>query len=245
MKIANCPQCKIGTLADFDVVNNEGYLWPIQICPVCHVLINCQAYEQLSCKSNEELQDAKELYSSDGMTVEEINKEVDVFKNIIKDLSTRADIDPNNKTFCDFGAGRGCASIAASDTYSKVISLDYGDEVIRETINKVGCTNNIEVCKTIDNIEDNSIDVLFMWHVIEHFPDALDIFKQIGPKLKEDAVLLSQVPCLRAEHVFHCHFSFYTPASYNNLCRLWGFEPVEMVPDTNLGFLNMIARRTK
>lgn len=57
--------------------------------------------------------------------------------------------------------------------------------------NKIG-DNHIKA--NLSEIENNSIDVLTLWHVLEHIPNPEEILKELYSKLKENGILIIAIP---------------------------------------------------
>lgn len=57
-----------------------------------------------------------------------------------------------------------------------------------------GKTNRAQIIDDINSLEDNSLDVITLWHVLEHIEDQESVLKTFHQKLKETGKLIIAVP---------------------------------------------------
>ena len=90
----------------------------------------------------------------------------------------------------DYGAGKGDFSshmIASGFTVTGYEPDPDARKLAREK-------NSISLVDTIDNIPENSIDAVTLWHVLEHIPNPNHILQQLKQKLKKNGTMLIAVP---------------------------------------------------
>lgn len=93
------------------------------------------------------------------------------------------------KSVLDFGCGEG-----AFLTKIKNISLDFKGIELQENFIEKLLLNDIPVFNSLDEVEDSSIDVIFLFHVLEHLPDPISIIKSLKKKLKSGGRIIFEVP---------------------------------------------------
>jgi len=123
-------------------------------------------------------------------------------------------VDPKQyKNILDFGAGLGefCNKIDSQ----KIIAVELDDE--QRT--NIKCKSY----KTLDEVRDNSFDLIYTLNVLEHIKNDADIVKQLSKKLKKNGVLKILVP---AHMSLYCamdkqvgHFRRYEKKELINLVK--------------------------
>ena len=98
----------------------------------------------------------------------------------------------------------------------------------------------------IYNLKDNSIDLITMWHSIEHFHNINEIFEIISKKIKDDGYLLIACPNIQAAEIkllknqwvaydIPRHLYHFSPKSLSNYINKFNFKVVskyQMLQDT-------------
>jgi len=90
--------------------------------------------------------------------------------------------------------------------------------------------------------EAGSLDLISMFHVLEHLPDPVPALRTIGQKLKSDGLLYIEVPnatrlCSPPYMFFRAHTLYFTGKTLRNLLETAGFKIVAQSSDDsdNLG----------
>jgi len=105
----------------------------------------------------------------------------------IKKLKTK------DKTILDYGCGVG--DFLKKMRLEKWEAQGYEPNVnAKEILKKKG----IITINGIDSVEKNSVDVITLWHVLEHIENPLEIIKELKDKLKENGFLIIAVPNFNA-----------------------------------------------
>lgn len=96
-----------------------------------------------------------------------------------------------DSTVCEIGCGAGGILHTFQDAGYKTIGVDYDREYL-----EYGRTKNLDLREGDYkiNLDDNSIDVLILTHVMEHFSHILYEVKHIISKVKENGILIIEVP---------------------------------------------------
>ena len=95
-----------------------------------------------------------------------------------------------NKKILDFGCGKGnfLKKLKNENISKELYSLEI-NESYRKSLEK-----DFIHYSSIEEIEDNSLDCITMFHVLEHLPDPLSILNNLYLKLKKGGSLLIEVP---------------------------------------------------
>ena len=137
----------------------------------------------------------------------------------------------------DFGAGEGTISelIRAHSEAKKLITLDIDEE--NQTVLK---SKEFDVLASLDQCEDNSLDVIYSSDVLEHIEDDLEILKALYQKLKPGGYMAHWVP---AHEILWtsmddrvAHFRRYTRSSMIKVFKEAGFEIERCYYQDCLGF---------
>jgi SAM-dependent methyltransferase len=157
-------------------------------------------------------------------------------------------------TFLDIGAGRGRFIRVAQGTGRwNLIATEYSDEAI-ERLRGLGVDarqgNFDEV-----GIEPESVDVIWMSHVIEHLPDTSRFFAFARQVLRPDGILTMLTPSsqsLRSRlaltdwHLINPpgHLWSFTPRTFANLVRNNGFDILELHQLHLISEVAVVAKKT-
>jgi len=90
------------------------------------------------------------------------------------------------------------------------VNCDISEEVNPDKI--------VDINKTLP-FEDNSVEEIFMNHVLEHTPKPLEVMKEFYRVCKNDAKIKIQVPYFSSESAFSMmdHYSFFTWTTFDML----------------------------
>lgn len=134
----------------------------------------------------------------------------------------------------DFGGGVGKTALAAHAAGFSAIVLEDSHKAVSD-----GIAHHPEIewleGKTIpDSIADGSLDVVTMFHVLEHLPDPRGTLAEIHQKLRPGGLLVIEVPNwgshmrrlrgLHWEFVLDHHVNHFTAGSLMSLAGKTGFQ---------------------
>lgn len=146
------------------------------------------------------------------------------------------DVSPNSKVL-EFGCGLGQNIALLKNAYGYDISkfaLDF-------------CKNkNIHVFKTIEEISNDSFDVVFSCHHLEHVENPYETLKAMKQKLKKDGKLILVLP--KEKHKKpksfeldeHQHLYCWTFRTINNLLIKSGFKIISNKYECGKGYKKML-----
>lgn len=129
----------------------------------------------------------------------------------------------NSDKVLDFGCGGGflLKNIKCQEKTGVEIN-----KVARDFCNDV---NNINCFEKIDEIQDNTFDVIISNHCLEHVDSPIKILKQLYNKLKKDGKIIIVVPNHTNNVRFKSndidfHFYSFSPANLGNILIYSGFN---------------------
>lgn len=208
-------------------------------CRSCSVLLNTRAYKLLDSTSENVLQKTDRYMIADE-TREDIMRAIDARQSLLDYLYARVSRDWGSKTFCDFGAGRGLVAIAAARRFRRAVACELDTRPIDAVLQMVGPIQNFESSNKLPE----KIDVLFMWHVLEHLPYPLEFFKTKRGHLADDCVVFLQVPLFRPpEQVVDVHFAFHNNESLTRMFSALGVRVIEIGFDVQNAFVSFLGER--
>lgn len=91
----------------------------------------------------------------------------------------------------DYGCGDGTFLKFIQNRNFSVLGYEPNKKAAISAINKIGQNN---IINSIDYIENNSIDIITLWHVMEHIPNPEEILSKLKLKLKSNGYILIAVP---------------------------------------------------
>lgn len=93
-----------------------------------------------------------------------------------------------NKDILDFGCGAGGFLLNAKYRAKNCYGVELDNQYIRHYT-----TNNLEVIQDIDNF-NKKVDIVFMFHVLEHIDDPLKLLDKMKSKIIDGGSLIIEVP---------------------------------------------------
>ena len=95
-----------------------------------------------------------------------------------------------NKSILDFGCGKGhfLMKLKNENITSKLSSLEINEDYYHHL------NENFNHFSSIDEIEDQSIDYITIFHVLEHLTNPLDVINKLYSKLKKGGKIIIEVP---------------------------------------------------
>ena len=144
---------------------------------------------------NEFISDTDEYYQNSQMRK---NEELDINKIRItaaQDDERRFEYTKgliSNKRLLDFGCGAGGYLLRAKQISDQIYGIEL-EERMRNAI----CKEGIKVYKSIDEVKQNlssSVDVVSMWHVLEHLENPIEILGELKCLLNANGRIIIEVP---------------------------------------------------
>jgi SAM-dependent methyltransferase len=156
-------------------------------------------------------------------------------KRKIKQLKKHA----KGNVLLDIGAGNGFFLDSAQRHGFLVHGLEPGEKARSIAKNDFGL--DLKDPGEINKIESNSVDVITMWHVLEHVYHLKRDIREYTRILKEDGVLIVAVPNIDSFDARYyqeywdgldlpLHLYHFCPNDIRNLFDQFGMEMLEMVP---------------
>ncbi len=94
-----------------------------------------------------------------------------------------------NKHILDFGCGEGCFLEKIQHLASNVIGVELQQSFL-DNLSSKGITS----FNSLNHVDDESIDVIFLFHVFEHLPDPVNSLLEIKKKLRKGGIVVLEVP---------------------------------------------------
>lgn len=247
--VQRCPVCFDPRLTRFDRIRSmSGPDTDILLCPGCLALVNESAYAGLAARSEKQIQMTDFYAVGDEPAeahLEEITKCQPFFDYLLNEGFNETDF--AHQVFCDFGAGRGYVAMAAAQRFRTSYACEWDTASIgriRDALARADVTYaNLHVARDMAEIKE-PIDLLFMWHALEHLPNPTEFWRSRLGQLSDKAAIFLQIPLYRPQSVVDVHFVFHTEKSLSRWAKNIGFAPVKLAYDTDNGFLGMVARRS-
>ena len=162
-----------------------------------------------------------------------------VRKRTLKQKVKLIQSESKDKNHLDIGAGTGHFINATSNAGFNSLGLEP-DEDARSLAVKLH-NANIKPLEHLFDLEHNSMDVITMWHVLEHVYNLKNDLKQITSVLKDDGVMVVAVPNMRsydakkykqywAAYDLPIHLYHFQPNDIKNLFEQYGMEIDKILP---------------
>ena len=107
-----------------------------------------------------------------------------------------------------------------------------GFEINSSAINFIKENFNFKVVNKIDDIEDDSLNVIISNHCLEHVTNPIKILKDLKQKIKTNGKLIIYVPhdnssCKFKVHDIDKHFYSFSPSNLGNILVESGYEIID------------------
>ncbi len=244
--LTRCPVCDHHAPRLFDKISVGGRaVAPIYICESCLALLNGAAYDALQTRQAAELQKTEFYTVAAGEQAADHLRQMAIYRGILQVFLQREERALGDAVFLDFGAGRGYAALAAAASCRTAIACDYDlvpvNEVVDSLRQAASLPDNFMAVQDLDAIAD-AIDIVFMWHVLEHLPQPTAFWRAQHQRLAPGASFFLQVPMFRPDYVMNAHFIFFTEPSLGRWAQEIGAEVIQFGYDVPRGFLSLHAR---
>jgi 2-polyprenyl-3-methyl-5-hydroxy-6-metoxy-1,4-benzoquinol methylase len=97
----------------------------------------------------------------------------------------------NSGKILDYGCGDGSFLKFMKEHKFSILGYEPNSKARESAISKIGEENSTSSLDTIDN---NSLDIIALWHVLEHIPNPKEILSVLKTKLKKDGYMIIAVP---------------------------------------------------
>jgi len=239
--LSSCPVCAEGSLIRFEpAFDVDGNTVDVLQCRSCFALINSRAHSRLKTDEVEEVQ-LTDYYLSDSLSVRDVEIMITEKGQILNYLYSKITDDFSKKTFCDFGGGAGLVSIAASIRFKNSYICEFDIRSVNQICSVIKKPDNMGIVTSLEDINEK-IDVLFMWHVLEHIPRPLEFMHSIRKYLADDCIFFLQCPGYRPSSIVDCHYTFFNEPSMRALFASFGAKEIEIGFDLNNGFVGYLGR---
>jgi len=125
-------------------------------------------------------------------------------------------LQPNKGRLLDIGAGTGEFLSVAKNNGWQTIGVEPSEKAKSIAINK-----GVSFVELTTELENNSFDVISMWHVLEHVPDLDKQIKEVKRLLKPTGALIIAVPNFKSFDAKH-YGKFW--AAYDVPIHFWHFS---------------------
>ena len=208
---------------------------PLYVCVNCLCVYNATAeFNVLDVVEwQKRWADDPEFYnvSNEESFFQKINDSRGVFEFFQRDLERSF-----SGTYTEIGAGSGIMAAAALNYFSSVNVFDHVTTRLEEVKARVGSRYNVVTVEKLKKIET---DVVLIWHAMEHFLNPGGVFELCANMLRENGLMLLQVPILSEEHVYPGHYYFYNETTFNMLADRYKFANVKFYYDHSMNAMTV------
>lgn len=224
----------------FEVAQDKnGNECEILQCSHCFALINSRAHRILATGDIQEVQ-RTDFYISNQLTKLQAQAEQFSKSKILDFLFSKLDLPYHDLTFCDFGGGSGLVALAAAERFKHSYVCEFDTRSAEQMCSILGKPKNFDIVQSL-NAVNHSIDVMFMWHVLEHIPNPLNFLIDGGVHFSKQCVFFVQCPCYRPDAIVDCHYTFFNEPSIRTLFDKAGVKEIEVGFDTFNGFVSYLG----
>lgn len=253
-----CTVCGSEVYLHSKMANRVFYL-----CPECFFLQDHTTYENIQEVQSKQASQGGHLdfylSKSKEETIEKIEKQKRLFFSVLERLNLSLDEADqiteekwSDLNLCDFGGAGGLSILALRDFFKSIIVIDVDTFLFEKHLNELGYHDarrdvllqsfrTVSAGRSVDI--ENTFDIVFSWHVLEHFPNQLEFIHEVKSLLKKDGLLLMQVPMLSKHGVRNeTHYTYHNGVSLKKLLTDNGFSVLDIRFDEELQYLTCFAK---
>ncbi|MFN5458287.1 MAG: class I SAM-dependent methyltransferase [Bacteroidota bacterium] len=141
----------------------------------------------------------------------------------------------------DYGCGTGAFLEICQKSSWKVFGIEPDSDARKIANERIGINPFMDPEDFIKNNSGLKVDVITLWHVLEHIPDVVSFFKFIDTFLKEKGTLIIAVPNCNsydaikfneywAAYDLPRHLWHFTPKTISKLFQNNGYKCIETLP---------------
>jgi len=197
------------------------------ICPSCHsnknVFIGFSRFIFTKCKScglcftasipsTEELITYYQGFSFERKSKDKVTGDIPSICKSLKHFIGCAPDDGIDHTFLDYGGGAGIYCLAAEQLGWKATLFDYDRDMVRYGCEELGVSEGVY---DISKLKNRQFDVIFSFHVVEHWNEIEENFKGLISMLKPGGKLVIATPNARSIE------KWFRPQHFLRYYRLW------------------------
>jgi 2-polyprenyl-3-methyl-5-hydroxy-6-metoxy-1,4-benzoquinol methylase len=160
----------------------------------------------------------KEFYENTYRSVYDIQNAEELWEDSIPEARKRvrrfANLFSKDSRLLEIGCASGFFLHEVKDSVKTVTGVELTNEHINFALNK-----GLKVMNSLDKVPDNSYDLIFMFHVLEHVNDPIQFLKEVKKKLCERGKIIVEVPnvddVLVSVYKIKNHLDFYWEIAHN------------------------------
>ncbi|MEP2240387.1 MAG: class I SAM-dependent methyltransferase [Maribacter sp.] len=122
----------------------------------------------------------------------------------------------NEKYLLDIGCGTGEFLNVAKNKNWKTVGVELNDSARKKAVDK-----ELDIYKSLEDLNNQKFDVITLWHVLEHLPDIENQIKKINLLLRENGTLIIAVPNYKS---YDAQYYKEYWAAYDTPRHLWHFS---------------------
>lgn len=247
--LRSCPVCEekgmfVKYQTRFDV--NKRVV-SLEICRHCTVIANATDLASLSQINGDNYERQKQgsehfyAVSEDEMNREAVAKQVHARRGMMDFALSEVPVGFKRGAFADLGAGAGYLAGAAAHYFDRVYAIDFNTSIVKSLHQLFEEPDKITISDNLHGV--SGMDMITMWHALEHMPRPLECLRSVQEKLNHGGVVFFQCPMLRPDYVVSTHYVFFSEYSLRVMCERAGFRNVKIWFDMDYDFISCMATK--
>jgi len=220
----------------------------LEICRHCTVIANVTDLASSSHPNTdnyERQKDGSERFyavSESEMSREAVAKQVNARLGMMDFALSEVPVGFKREAFADLGAGAGYLAGAAARYFDRVYAIDFNTSILHSLHHYFEERDKITISDSFHDV--SGMDMIVMWHTLEHMPQPLDCLRSVQAKLNKCGVVFFQCPMLRPEYVVSTHYVFFSECAVRVMCERAGFRDVKIWFDMDYDFISCMATKS-
>jgi 2-polyprenyl-3-methyl-5-hydroxy-6-metoxy-1,4-benzoquinol methylase len=159
---------------------------------------------------------------------EEMDRVAEDMRGVVRFYRDYLGAPGDGKVILEIGAGRGSLLEALRREGYAGCGCEPARELVSLARARYGLGADRLQCEDVEvflgRFRASGADAIFLWHVIEHMADPIDLLRRLGAVLRPGGALILQAPLPTAKQTYPEHLFFVTPETVAAMAELSGLK---------------------
>jgi 2-polyprenyl-3-methyl-5-hydroxy-6-metoxy-1,4-benzoquinol methylase len=187
-------------------------------------------------------------------TLSSTNQAADELQSVVDFCERKGFLNKSNcasQNILELGAGRGCLLKALRQRGYPARGSDPARELVEKSRERFGFDDNVFANETAEGtiqrltVTRFNADAIFLWHVLEHVPQPLQLLMSLHAILKNSGLIIAQVPMLDSRYLYAEHLFLFSRPSAERIAFLSSLTCIYADVDPPTNFLTLVLKKDR
>ncbi len=184
-----------------------------------------------------------------GMTIDEAQQLAVDSEGIVRYYKDQLEPPGPGEYAIEIGAGRGGLVQAMRNLGYPVLACEASSQLVEQARKLYGLPQEIlsslEASSFLSLLRQSNIPVkmAFLWHVLEHMEEPMDVLRSIGDLLLDNGYVICQVPLICKEWIYKSHLFFLNELSVAYIAKNCHLDVYSTNYDAKLKYMAFVLKK--